>query len=376
MAHVQRRAGRWVARYTEAGIERSRTFARKLDAERFLERRGADRQRGGWVDPKAGEIALEDWSASWLATIGPRLKPKTLASYESLLDSRIVPELGGFQLGELRPSDVDAWVIRMQDAGLSASRIRQAHVVLGAMLDQAVRDERIARNVARGAPLPRLERREAAYLEPNVVEQIAQQMRPPYDLLVRILGQLGPRFGEAAALRRRSVDLLRRRLVIAESLAEVNGRQLFGTPKSHTTRRVPLSATLADAIEARLDVLPRSPDALLFTSPAGAPLRHSLFRSREWLPALARTGMPAVGLHVLRHSAAAAMIHAGADAKTVQTVLGHRSVSFTLTVYGHLFDADLDELAERLDALHANLGRDGDGMTLRPLARDRDTRSR
>jgi hypothetical protein len=66
------------------------------------------------------------------------------------------------------------------------------------------------------------------------------------------------------------------------------------------------------------------------------------------------------------------MIHIGADAKIVQTVLGHRSASFKLTTYGHIFEADLDELADRLDALHANLRRDGDGMKLIPLSQRRD----
>lgn len=43
------------------------------------------------------------------------------------------------------------------------------------------------------------------------------------------------------------------------------------------------------------------------------------------------------------------MISAGANAKAVQTVLGHRSAAFTLAVYGHMYDADLDDLADRLD---------------------------
>jgi hypothetical protein len=30
-------------------------------------------------------------------------------------------------------------------------------------------------------------------------------------------------------------------------------------------------------------------------------------------------------------------------------VLGHKSAGFSLTVYGHLFDADLDALADLLD---------------------------
>jgi hypothetical protein len=54
---------------------------------------------------------------------------------------------------------------------------------------------------------------------------------PPYDLVVRVMGALGPRFGEAAAPRRRSVSLLRSRLVIEETVGEVCGRRTFRTTK-------------------------------------------------------------------------------------------------------------------------------------------------
>jgi hypothetical protein len=43
------------------------------------------------------------------------------------------------------------------------------------------------------------------------------------------------------------------------------------------------------------------------------------------------------------------MISAGATPKAIQTVMGHASAAFSLTVYGHLFDDDLDALAERMD---------------------------
>jgi integrase len=78
-------------------------------------------------------------------------------------------------------------------------------------------------------------------------------------------------------------------------------------------------------------------------------LRYGAFHARVWKPALAKLELPHAGLHVLRHSAAARMIQAGASAKAAQSVLGHRSAAFTLTVYGHLFESDLDELAARLD---------------------------
>jgi hypothetical protein len=50
------------------------------------------------------------------------------------------------------------------------------------------------------------------------------------------------------------------------------------------------------------------------------------------------------------------MISAGATPKAVQSVMGHASAAFSLTMYGHLFDADLDALAERLDGQNEGFG--------------------
>jgi integrase len=52
------------------------------------------------------------------------------------------------------------------------------------------------------------------------------------------------------------------------------------------------------------------------------------------------------------------MIAAGASAKAVQSILGHASASFTLTIYGHLFDEDLDALATALDETDTGARRD------------------
>jgi integrase len=43
-------------------------------------------------------------------------------------------------------------------------------------------------------------------------------------------------------------------------------------------------------------------DALIFTSPAGAPMRHNNFYRRAWLPAVAKVGLTNVHFHDLRHT--------------------------------------------------------------------------
>jgi hypothetical protein len=184
VAHVQRRDGNWIARHVGPdGRERSKSFRRKIDADRYLASAEVGKLRGEWVDPKLGLLTVAAAAEGWIEAARPTLKPKTTAGYESLIRSRILPELGSYRVGALRPSDVQDWVARMQADGLSPSRIRHAHVVLRQVLKRAVRDGRVARNAADGTRLPRLERREAAYLEPALVEAIAVEMRSPYDLL-------------------------------------------------------------------------------------------------------------------------------------------------------------------------------------------------
>jgi integrase len=54
--------------------------------------------------------------------------------------------------------------------------------------------------------------------------------------------------------------------------------------------------------------------------------------------------------HELRHTAASLAIASGADVKVVQQMLGHKSATMTLDLYGHLFGDRLDVVADAMDA--------------------------
>jgi hypothetical protein len=58
---------RWRARYLDPdGHQRSKMFARKVDAERFLASVTTDMLRGAYVDPSAGKVTFADFAARWL----------------------------------------------------------------------------------------------------------------------------------------------------------------------------------------------------------------------------------------------------------------------------------------------------------------------
>ena len=60
-------------------------------------------------------------------------------------------------------------------------------------------------------------------------------------------------------------------------------------------------------------------------------------------------GLGGLHPHELRHTAASLAIASGANAKVVQQMLGHKSATMTLDLYGHLFADQLDEVADALD---------------------------
>src|SRR5664279_4540135 len=154
-----------------------------------------------------------------------------------------------------------------------------------------------------------------------------------------------------AALRIGRLDLMRRRASIAEAVAEVHGKAIFGTPKGHQSRSVPIPRFMVDDL-ARL-VAGRPQDAFVFTAPQGGVLRVRNFRRAGFEPAVKAAGLPRITPHALRHTAASLAIAAGVNVKVVQTMLGHKSATMTLDLYEHLFADQLDEVADAMDSARA-----------------------
>jgi len=165
---------------------------------------------------------------------------------------------------------------------------------------------------------------------------------------ILFLAYTGVRFGEMAALRLGQLDLLRRRATISEAVAEVAGRMVFSTPKTHQSRTVPIPRFLVDELAPL--VVGKGPQDLVFIGVKGAVLRLSHFRRSVFIPAVEATGLTGLTPHGLRHTAASLAIASGADVKVVQTMLGHASATMTLDMYGHLYADRLDEIADRMDA--------------------------
>ncbi len=348
--------GRYVARFPLAGRGRfrSQTFDRKRDADAWLTSQTARRDRGDWIDPARASETFGSVADAWMKTRRD-LAASTRARDESYMRKLIVPHLGELELRHVTVEALDEWVNHLDEVeGKAPATVRKAFQLAGAVLDRAVTLRKLPANPARvgeGVSLPAMDDTEMRFLSPAEVQALADAVPKRYRALILTAAYTGMRWGELAGLRVKRLDLPQRRLTVAESLAEVGGAQTFKSPKTAASRRtLALPAPLVGVLTQHLKKHPAVGDGLVFTDPEGGPMRRTNFRRRVWVPAVTKTVGAPMRFHDLRHTHAAWLIAQGEHPKTIQSRLGHASISTTLDRYGHLMPGMDEAAADRLGA--------------------------
>lgn len=337
-------------RTPDRGQTDKRGFRTKRDAEAFAAAVETSKMRGEYVAPSLGRVMVGELGPAWLERQRGHMKPSGFRSYESAWRVHVEPRWHRAKVGEIRYTDVQAWVTELA-AKLSPSMVTTVFSVLARILDDAARDRLIAANPARGVKLPVRGRRKNIYLSADQLRRLADES-DRYGSLVLLLGTAGLRWGEAAALRVADVDFLRRRVVLHENAVTVGRRVHVGSLKSGHHRTVALSAFVVDELAATCEG--KGLDELIWPARDGGYLGPPA-SNKSWLAGAvercraADQSFPRITAHALRHTAASLAISAGANPKVVQRMLGHASAAMTLDVYADLFDDDLTGVAQKLD---------------------------
>lgn len=325
-----------------------RGFTRKADADQYLRSVEVSKDRGEYVDPSDARATIATIGEGWLLARESVMKPSSYRAVDSAWRVHVRDRWGAREVGAIRHSEVQTWVSTLSKT-MSATTVLRSYGVLAAILDVAVKDRRVTRNVARDVTLPRKRSKGKTYLTHAQVQTLAAGSR--YPMLVLFLAYTGLRWGEATGLRVKHIDPMRRRVNVQENAVMVGTLIEVGTPKTHETRSVPYPRFLTDDIGTAMKGKGRND--LLF---GDGQFHMRLPNSRDgWFAAAVKRvqavdeDFPRVTPHDLRHTAASLAISAGANVKAVQRMLGHASAAMTLDVYGDLFDDDLDAVADALD---------------------------
>lgn len=362
MASISKRPnGRYRLRWRDHnGREHARDFdlARDAKAERArVEKSLAD---GSVVDPKSRKITVERWAEQWLA--GYNVRASTRRQAEVHLDI-ICKEFGARRLATIKPSDVKAWVAKLQQEDRAPSYVYALHSRLRQIMQDAVHDELVTVNPCSRRTAPPMGRQRAYVASSAQVWAIYDRMPVNVRGAVLLGAFAGLRVAEVAALRREHVNWLKgvvspvqqwpdRPLKTGESMADI------------PVPRELCELIAKDMLMAQTHVLRND-----WEQPAAPWVIERKFRDAvEALADEDESDVPALPsefrFHDLRHHYASLLIHSGLSVKEVQARLRHGSAKTTLDTYAHLWP-DTEEssrsairtvLANREDILRTSGG--------------------
>lgn len=310
-------------------------------------------------------IRFSVFSETWMTDHAQKqCAPKTIKRYKELL-VRINKAIGHMKLCEIQPHHLSQFYDNLGEngvniktgGGLSKKTIQHHHRLISSILGTAVTWQILFSNPASRVKPPKVERKEAVYLEDYEVSKLLDclQIEPiQYRTMIILLLHSGLRRGELCGLEWKDLDFKNCILVIRRASQYLPEDGIFTKdPKTGASiRTMKLPVEVFNMLEdyrrhqnkERLKLGDRwEENDRLFTQLEGKPIHPDTIT--DWFKKfLRKNNLPDINVHSLRHTNASLMIFAGVPISTVAKRLGHAQISTTSNIYAHALRSS-DEIA-------------------------------
>jgi integrase len=232
---------------------------------------------------------------------------------------------------DVTPAEIDARLRELREAGRSPATVNRYRSLLSAIFSLAVRDGVVAMNPVRGVKRLREPAGRVRYLstgEEAALRRVIRRNCAARELELDLALNTGIRRGALYRLRWEDVDEVSRTARVVSKGGAYH---------------LPLNAAAMEALR-KLRRLPDPLGYVLATRTRGERPRDG----RHWFEdAIKEAGIKNFRYHDLRHTFASRLVMAGVDIRTVQALMGHRTIQMTLR-YSHLSPAHLREAVEKI----------------------------
>ncbi|WP_420100139.1 tyrosine-type recombinase/integrase [Corynebacterium sp.] len=301
---------------------------------------------GSWIDPERGKMTVTELKPAFWATKA-NLEPGTLKAMEDTWRLHVEPVWGNRKVSTIAKTEVQIWL--SENSG-QATVYRRAHGILAGILDIAVDELRVQRNVSRGLMLPKKPTPKHLYLTSGQLLDLVDECNKGH-VMILLLATSGMRWGEMAGLRVGDIHPEKNRLWLQRAVKWVDRKLHVGELKGKKNRIIAVSSMVMEHLREVADSRPAGEWLFGDGETPLRPLGPNSFFNRAVKACVADGRIPQrVTPHGLRHVAAGLLVSSGANVKVVQRQLGHTSAAMTLDTYTDLFDQDLDEVAASIDA--------------------------
>lgn len=303
---------------------------------------------------------FQEWAALWLDKKKASVKPTTLSIYTVNIRKHIIPCFGDSYIEDIDVSSIIVFIEELEEsAGLKPKTIEDIFLLLQQIVKDAVKEKKLLFEEAR-MHLPAKDTEEADILTSEEYEKLLNflMINPSGKNAGIMIAQMcGLRIGEVCGLKWEDVDLNERVIHVRRTISRLyissldsdSGSSVInsGQPKTRRSqRKVPIPKRLCYYLEQVK--LKDSPDEKSFiTTGKGKSHEPRTFNS-YYCSVLKRSETEHHTFHSLRHTFATRAVRMGMDAETLSRILGHASVTITLSRYYHPTTKDLVNAIDKI----------------------------
>lgn len=300
--------------------------------------------KGISIDEK--NTTLSEYARKWFKLNKSTKEYNTKVMYEYAIEGHILPQLGHIKLKDLKKHHIQELINQKHADGLTRT-LEMIKLTIRQILNQAVEDEYIYKNVAKKLDMP---------------SHIVKPKRTLTDYEISLIGKAditlkanaflytllwtGVRPGELLALTKNDIDFKKNLIKINKTVVfKVNQPEIKNMPKTTAgIREIPI----VEELKTLLIEYMKTVDAIYLFPSESKSLMSKSARTKFWSGIIKKLNLAAGGNdkikaianditpYIFRHTYATMLYYAGVDIKKAQYLLGHKSILITYQIYTHL----------------------------------------
>lgn len=284
---------------------------------------------------------IREIAEAWKEYKRPYVKQSTMAAYVLILENHVLPEFGDND--SLHEHDVQAFVLKKMEHGLSAKSVKDILIVLKMVMKFGVKNEWM-NHYEWDIKFPvNSQPKELEVLSVANHKKILDYVQHNFTFMslgIYISLSTGLRIGEICALKWSDINVADGKITVQRTIERIymvegdkkHTQLVINTPKTvNSCREIPISKELLAMVKPMKKVV--NADFYVLTN-EDKPTEPRTYRN-YYNRLMEKLDIPKLKYHGLRHSFATRCIEAGCDYKTVSVLLGHSNISTTLNLYVH-----------------------------------------
>lgn len=287
---------------------------------------------------------LEEWFKNY---VEPTSKLRTKQRYSDIIDKRLVPRFGQYELAELTPIVLQRYVAELlrsgnmlNGKGLSPNSVNGIINVIQGSLRLAYTFGELNEYTADKIKRPKVTEKAITCFslsEQKAIEQWALASKKRKMIGIVLCLYSGLRIGELLALTWSDIDFVAGTVSVNKTCYYTHDKEgkpyrTTDAPKTFSSKRViPLPKQLVPLLKSYKR---KSKSEYVVEGENGTPITIRSYQ-RTFELVQKRLNIERKGFHSLRHTFATRALECGMDVKTLSEILGHRNATVTLNRYAH-----------------------------------------